>query len=63
MGGRQSFIAKLINNTVAKLVTWFKTTQLTETDAKKLVSFFTGEVCCDEKVNINESMAVGLSIL
>ena len=63
MGGRHSFIAKLINKKVAKLVTWFKKTQLTETDAKKLVSFFTAEVCCDEKVNINESMAVGLSIL
>ena len=63
MGGRHSFIAKLINNKVAKLVMWFKITQLTETDAKKLVSFFTGEVCCDKKANINESMAVGLSIL
>ena len=39
MGGRHSFIAKLINKKVAKLVTWFKTTQLTETDTKKLVSF------------------------
>ena len=31
---------------VTKLFTWFKTTQLTETDAKKLVSFSTGEVRC-----------------
>ena len=36
---------------VTRLVTWFKTTQPTETDAKKLVSFSTGEVCWYEKVN------------
>ena len=48
---------------VVKLVSWFKTTQLTETDAKKLVSFSTGEVCCDEKINTDQSKAVGLSIL
>ena len=36
---------------VTRLVKWFKTTQLTECDAKKLVSLSTGEVCCDEMVN------------
>ena len=48
---------------VTKLVTWFKTTQLTEIHAKKLVSFSTGEVCCYENVNTDEAMVVGLSIL
>ena len=50
-------------NKVNKLVTWFKTTQLTESDAKKLVSFSTGEVCWYENFNTDEAMAVGLSIL
>ena len=48
---------------VTKLVTWFKTTQLTESDAKKLVSFSTDEVCCYENFNTDETMAVDLSIL
>ena len=50
-------------NNVNKLVTWFKTTQLTESDAKKLVSFSTGEVCCYENFNTDEAIAVGLFIL
>ena len=47
-------------NKVNKLVTWFKTTQLTESDAKKLVSFSTGEICCYENFNTDEAMAVHL---
>ena len=50
-------------NKVNKLVTLFKTTQLTESDANKLVSFSNGVVCSYENVNTDEAMAVGLSIL
>ena len=44
---------------VVKLVEWFKTTDLLQTDAQKLVSFETGEVCTDGRVNCHMASDIG----
>ena len=44
---------------VVKLVEWFKTTDLLNTDAEKLVSFETGEVSTDGSVNCHMASEIG----
>lgn len=44
---------------VVKLVEWFKTTDLLNTDAEKLVSFVTGEVNTDGRVNCHMASDIG----
>ena len=44
---------------VVKLVEWFKTTDLLNTDAEKLVSFVTGEVSTDGRVNCHMASDIG----
>lgn len=44
---------------VVKLVEWFKTTDLLQTDAQKLVSFLTGEVSTDGRVNCLMASDIG----
>ena len=44
---------------IVKLVEWFKSTDLIQTDSQKLVSFATGEICTDNKVNCHMASEVG----
>ena len=45
-----------------KLLTWFESTALEDTDPNKLVSFSTGKICDDGVVNSHESRKVGIQI-
>ena len=47
---------------VVKLVEWFKSTELVGADPQQLVSFSTGEISTDDKVNCNMASAVGMQM-
>lgn len=47
---------------ILALIEWFKSTDLMNTDPKKLVSFSTGETCTDDLVNCNLADVVGMEM-
>ena len=47
---------------ILKLVDWFKTTGLLDTDPQQLVSFQTGEISTDDAVNCHQAHDVGMEM-